>query len=343
MGSYKQLMVFTSVFEMYYAMLDGAADVTVFAHGFAVVVFREYLPNSWVPSIVSMALVIAYCVTFGMCMAILASHFMYRYSVTDSTFHHCYLSGKKYYLLFMAPFVYAIWWTSALLYGYSPNAESDEYLKARFLDTFDLRLDQISYKQIFNALVIQTIIPVVLMYLLILVFFLCPMINVNLGYSSRFVSDMVALYPVIDPLPNMFIIKTYRKGIIDVYLAFLMKPVPIFPAMGGYTTGILATWFGISSHVQMTIMIFNMGMQAVAIFQTFLAKHQAIVSIDRRRVLRKLFYWRLVGIGFFLTIVTIWLYYLGDISKEQQIEYIRKNIPNLEQILMSNPSLDIYD
>ncbi|CAP29795.1 LOW QUALITY PROTEIN: Protein CBG10361 [Caenorhabditis briggsae] len=279
MGSYKQLMV-TSVFEMYYAMLDGAADVTVFAHGFAVVVFREYLPNSWVPSIVSMALVIAYCVTFGMCMAILASHFMYRYSVTDSTFHHCYLSGKKYYLLFMAPFVYAIWWTSALLYGYSPNAESDEYLKARFLDTFDLRLDQISYvspkfyrydsqgslfnssawiavanclmmvtssiffvlylgskcylnirkhlslqsetskfsanlqKQIFNALVIQTIIPVVLMYLLILVFFLCPMINVNLGYSSRFVSDMVALYPVIDPLPNMFIIKTYRKGII---------------------------------------------------------------------------------------------------------------------------------
>ncbi|UMM32888.1 hypothetical protein L5515_006551 [Caenorhabditis briggsae] len=69
MGSYKQLMVFTSVFEMYYAMLDGAADVTVFAHGFAVVVFREYLPNSWVPSIVSMALVIAYCVTFGMCMA----------------------------------------------------------------------------------------------------------------------------------------------------------------------------------------------------------------------------------------------------------------------------------
>ncbi|PIC24014.1 hypothetical protein B9Z55_017505 [Caenorhabditis nigoni] len=113
--------------------------------------------------------------------------------------------------------------------------------------------------------------------------------------------------------------------------------------MGGYTTGILATWFGISSHVQMTIMIFNMGMQAVAIFQTFLAKHQAIVSIDRRRVLRKLFYWGLVGIGYFLTIVTIVLYYLGDISKEQQVEYIRKNIPELEQILMSHPSLDIYD
>ncbi|PIC24018.1 hypothetical protein B9Z55_017506 [Caenorhabditis nigoni] len=284
MGSYKQLMVFTSVFEMYYTMLDGAADVTVFAHGFAVVVFREYVPNSLLPSSVSMALVIAYCVTFGMSMAILASHFVYRYSVTDSTFHHRYLSGKKYYLLFMAPFVYAIWWTSALMYGYLPNAESDEYLKARFLDTFDLRLDQISYvspkfykygsqgelvfnapawvavanclmmvtssifcvlylgskcylnirkhlslqsetskfsanlqKQLFNALVIQTIIPVVLMYLPILVFFLCPMINVNLGYSSRFVSDMVALYPVIDPLPNMFIIKSYRKGIIEMF------------------------------------------------------------------------------------------------------------------------------
>ncbi|EGT44227.1 hypothetical protein CAEBREN_24888 [Caenorhabditis brenneri] len=281
LGSYKQLMIYTSVFEMYYALLDAAADVTVFSHGFAVVVFREFTPKCWVPRSVSMALVIAYCVTFGMSMAMLASHFVYRYSVTDSNFNHRYTSGRKYYLLFLAPFIYAIWWTCALSYGYLPNQESDDYLKSRFLETFDLRIDQISYvspkfyrygshgellfnepawvavtnclmmvtssifcalylgskcylniakqlsvtsgtskfsanlqKQLFNALVIQTVIPVVIMYLPILVFFLCPMINVNMGYSSKLISDMVALYPVIDPLPNMFIIKSYRKAII---------------------------------------------------------------------------------------------------------------------------------
>uniref|UniRef100_A0A1I7TXP6 Serpentine receptor class r-10 n=2 Tax=Caenorhabditis tropicalis TaxID=1561998 RepID=A0A1I7TXP6_9PELO len=284
MGSYKHLMIYTSVFEIYYALLDAAADVTVFSHGFAVVVFREFSSKSWVSRPISMILVIAYCVTFGMSMAMLASHFVYRYSVTDSKFNLRYLAGRKYILLFLAPFFYAIWWTSALLFGYLPNEESDEYLKNRFLETYDLRIDQISYvspkfykygthgellfnvpawvavtnclmmvtssifcalylgtkcylnitkqlttvtgiskfsanlqKQLFTALVIQTIIPVVIMYLPILVFFLCPMINVNLGYSSKLISDMVAFYPVVDPLPNMFIIKSYRNAILDIF------------------------------------------------------------------------------------------------------------------------------
>ncbi|PIC24015.1 hypothetical protein B9Z55_017505 [Caenorhabditis nigoni] len=167
--------------------------------------------------------------------------------------------------------------------------------------------------------------------------------TVDICTNSLVVYLIIFKSPALKSFRYYLLYSQLNTAVVDVYLAFLMKPVPIFPAMGGYTTGILATWFGISSHVQMTIMIFNMGMQAVAIFQTFLAKHQAIVSIDRRRVLRKLFYWGLVGIGYFLTIVTIVLYYLGDISKEQQVEYIRKNIPELEQILMSHPSLDIYD
>ncbi|EFO95531.1 hypothetical protein CRE_08866 [Caenorhabditis remanei] len=285
LGSYKQLMIYTSVFEMYYALLDSLADVTVFSHEFAVVVFREYVPEGVITRQFSMMLVIAYCVTFGMSMAILASHFVYRYSVTDSKFHQRYVSGKKYFLLFISPFFYAFWWTCALLYGYLPDSDSDEYLKFRFLETFDLTTDRITYvcpkfykrgnhgellfnepawvavtnclmmvtssifcalflgtkcylnitkqlavtsetskfsanlqKQLFNALVIQTVIPVVIMYIPILVFFLCPMINVNMGYSSKLISDMVALYPVIDPLPNMLIIKSYRKAIIGIYL-----------------------------------------------------------------------------------------------------------------------------
>ncbi|KAF1753641.1 hypothetical protein GCK72_020198 [Caenorhabditis remanei] len=235
LGSYKQLMIYTSVFEMYYAILDLVADVTVFSHEFAVVVFREYVPGGVFNRQFSMILVIAYGVTFGMSMAILASHFVYRYSVTDSKFHHRYTSGKKYFLLFMAPFIYAFWWTCALLYGYLPDI------------------------------------------------------------------------------------------------------------IGGYTTGIMFNVFGVSSHIQMTIQIFLMGIQEVAIFSAFLRKHQSIVTINRRLELKKFVYWGLIVFFHFIMSSFVIFFYFGSITKEQQNSYIKKNLPNLEQVLATFPSLEIYD
>ncbi|CAL2038660.1 unnamed protein product [Caenorhabditis brenneri] len=72
--------------------------------------------------------------------------------------------------------------------------------------------------QLFNALVVQTIIPVVLMYIPIGILFFFPMVIWELPFTTSFVGYTIALYPAIDPLPNMIIIKFYRRAIIDFFM-----------------------------------------------------------------------------------------------------------------------------
>ncbi|CAI5448732.1 unnamed protein product [Caenorhabditis angaria] len=68
-------------------------------------------------------------------------------------------------------------------------------------------------QQLFQALVVQTCIPLILMYIPIAILFIFPMLHIDIGFTSSFVAITIAIYPAIDPLPNMFIINSYRKTI----------------------------------------------------------------------------------------------------------------------------------
>uniref|UniRef100_A0A8R1IBB8 Uncharacterized protein n=2 Tax=Caenorhabditis japonica TaxID=281687 RepID=A0A8R1IBB8_CAEJA len=69
--------------------------------------------------------------------------------------------------------------------------------------------------QLFHALVVQTFIPLVLMYIPIGILFFFPMAMWELPFKTSFVGYTIALYPAIDPLPNMLIIKYYRNALIE--------------------------------------------------------------------------------------------------------------------------------
>ncbi|CAP26713.1 Protein CBG06399 [Caenorhabditis briggsae] len=68
--------------------------------------------------------------------------------------------------------------------------------------------------QLFQALVIQTLIPFLLMYAPVGMLFSFPMLNTNVGFISGFVAATIAIYPAVDPLPTMFNVKNYRKTIL---------------------------------------------------------------------------------------------------------------------------------
>ncbi|CAP27710.1 Protein CBG25139 [Caenorhabditis briggsae] len=72
--------------------------------------------------------------------------------------------------------------------------------------------------QLFNALVIQTLIPAVLMYLPLFFVFAFPIFNINLPLASPIISVTISIYTAIDPLPSIFIIKTYRKSILRMVM-----------------------------------------------------------------------------------------------------------------------------
>lgn len=69
-------------------------------------------------------------------------------------------------------------------------------------------------RQLFFALVVQTLIPVVLMlspftFALILCIF-----DINDDVIGGIVVLCIAIYPAIDPLPNIFIIRDYRRALL---------------------------------------------------------------------------------------------------------------------------------
>uniref|UniRef100_A0A1I7T0A2 Seven TM Receptor n=1 Tax=Caenorhabditis tropicalis TaxID=1561998 RepID=A0A1I7T0A2_9PELO len=66
--------------------------------------------------------------------------------------------------------------------------------------------------QLFYALVLQTAIPLILMHIPITIYFLCPMLDLDFDFASSFVASTITLYPAVDPLPSILIIKNYRKA-----------------------------------------------------------------------------------------------------------------------------------
>ncbi|CAO4378427.1 unnamed protein product [Caenorhabditis nigoni] len=68
-------------------------------------------------------------------------------------------------------------------------------------------------QQLFHALVLQTLIPVLLMYTPVGILFCCPMFNLEVGSFSSIATASISSYPAVDPLPTMFIIESYRKAI----------------------------------------------------------------------------------------------------------------------------------
>ncbi|CAP26708.2 Protein CBG06395 [Caenorhabditis briggsae] len=75
-------------------------------------------------------------------------------------------------------------------------------------------------KQLFQALVLQTLVPVVLMYGPVGILYMFPMLNIEVGFISTFVTATVEVYPAVDPLPTMFTVENFRKN----YIMRLQEP-----------------------------------------------------------------------------------------------------------------------
>lgn len=67
--------------------------------------------------------------------------------------------------------------------------------------------------QLLNALVLQALIPFFLMHLPASFVFILPFFGCGQQTIARIFSVTVALYPVLDPLPTVFVVKYYRNAV----------------------------------------------------------------------------------------------------------------------------------
>ncbi|CAI2352246.1 unnamed protein product [Caenorhabditis sp. 36 PRJEB53466] len=283
-GNYRYLMVFTACFEIFWGAFDLPAAIIAHSVRCAFIVFRIDYMDSWFSPAFSSFMILVYTAIFGASMAIFAAHFLYRYGSIDCSFGKRFVYGAKFWLLFVIPLVYSLWWGSVVRLWFWKNPDMDEYTKDLIMEKVGLEMRNISYigakfydtladgtqhlnrdawlgvvqmlfmvissmscvfgfgtmcyirlsdqlsivsaaannlqKQLFYALVLQTAIPLVLMHIPITVYFLCPMLDLDFDFASEFVASTITLYPAVDPLPNFFIIKSYRDSLIDIFRSF---------------------------------------------------------------------------------------------------------------------------
>ncbi|CAP22698.1 Protein CBG01425 [Caenorhabditis briggsae] len=69
-------------------------------------------------------------------------------------------------------------------------------------------------KQLFYALVIQASVPLVLLQLPLVILFIFSLLNIHLGQIAGIHTFTISLFPAVDPLPTIFVIKAYRLTIL---------------------------------------------------------------------------------------------------------------------------------
>ncbi|EGT36429.1 hypothetical protein CAEBREN_32712 [Caenorhabditis brenneri] len=249
LGNYKWLMLYTCFFELIYAFMTLFAGPHVHTFGSAFIVFQDM--NKYIYSHqVGKLLIWIYCSCFGFSVAMFAGHFIYRYSTIDLDFRRKYLSGYKQLFPFFLPLFCSLIWGSLCYFCYDETPQRSTYLRptmcayfwpldgfgSRYADfrsflgvgimqtVVGLSLGSVLYfdsskslhNQLLHSLVIQTLIPLVLMYLPAAIVFVFPMLSIDLNTKYPIITHAVALYPALDPLPTILIIKSYRKCCIQL-------------------------------------------------------------------------------------------------------------------------------
>ncbi|CAL2039406.1 unnamed protein product [Caenorhabditis brenneri] len=73
--------------------------------------------------------------------------------------------------------------------------------------------------QLYKALVVQTLIPTIFIFIPFGIFFICPFLLVDCEFLSGPITIFYAIYPALDPLPILFFIDIYRDAVREMFFS----------------------------------------------------------------------------------------------------------------------------
>ncbi|KAF1756723.1 hypothetical protein GCK72_013177 [Caenorhabditis remanei] len=71
--------------------------------------------------------------------------------------------------------------------------------------------------QLYKALIVQTLIPVLFIFIPFGILFTCPLFMINCEFLSAPLTIIYAIYPALDPLPILFYIDIYRNAAQEIF------------------------------------------------------------------------------------------------------------------------------
>ncbi|EGT34257.1 CBN-STR-171 protein [Caenorhabditis brenneri] len=115
--------------------------------------------------------------------------------------------GLVLYLLIMAIPFYVVIYVGAKSVGKIKQFPSSNYGKSLQM-------------QLYKALIAQTVIPVVFLFVPFGVLFLCPIFEIDCKLLATILTFVYAIYPVVDPLPILFFVQNYRSALSEIFICF---------------------------------------------------------------------------------------------------------------------------
>ncbi|ULT90488.1 hypothetical protein L3Y34_008668 [Caenorhabditis briggsae] len=226
LGTYKYLMSFFSFFSMFYAIVESIlGPIMHIENATFFLISRKRFDYSTRLGKINSAF---YCACFATSFVLSAVHFVYRYFAACKKVLQTHYDGIKkenvsyiayvYYqyedgvrhvyiknLLgcFVHYFVMSMTFVVVFYCGFSTWWTIREHRGASD------RTRQLQ-NELFNALVLQTLIPSIFMYIPTGVMFIAPFFDVNLNANANFIVFCSFLYPGLDPLILILIIREFR-------------------------------------------------------------------------------------------------------------------------------------
>ncbi|EFO89358.1 hypothetical protein CRE_21078 [Caenorhabditis remanei] len=77
--------------------------------------------------------------------------------------------------------------------------------------------------QLYKALVAQTLIPMVFLFIPVGIFFTSPLLGVNIEWASFIITFFYSFYPAVDPIPIIMLIDEYRNAFFNFFRRAMSK------------------------------------------------------------------------------------------------------------------------
>ncbi|EGT37235.1 CBN-STR-183 protein [Caenorhabditis brenneri] len=145
-GTYKYLMIYISVFQMFYSIMDAISLPVYHTVSSVFVVFKDIHEEDYIPVTLHYWLLVVYTGCYGFCMAIFGIHFFYRFL---AVYGHVTLlkTFENFYLVFwlLIPPTFGFIWAMTSGIFFAPTPETSREIQQSIRESYELEMDEIVY------------------------------------------------------------------------------------------------------------------------------------------------------------------------------------------------------
>ncbi|PIC23999.1 hypothetical protein B9Z55_017496 [Caenorhabditis nigoni] len=205
-GSYRYLMISFCVFSLFYTSIETFLRPLIHIYDNTIfVIQRKRFQYS---ETIARAISSTYCGCYAMSFTLFAVHFVYRYYATCKPDLLRFFNGFYFVAWVFGAIIVAASWGFAAFILY-PETDRTKAALLHILNTsYNLDPDWVG-----NVPYSYTIIPTFLMYLPTTMLFVTPFFGLNIGCYGNITTATVHLYPGLDPLVLLLLIRDFRQTI----------------------------------------------------------------------------------------------------------------------------------